>query len=278
MNQLNKEMEFSTINTQTNTITPENVWTLGDYRTVSTMLPPVSSHLVDLIKIKSGESVLDVACGNGNTAITARRKGANVIGIDITPELLEIAKEEEKIAQVTGIEWKEGDAQNLPFEDESFDVVLSTFGHMFASRPDLAAKELIRVTKEGGRIGFATWSPELAIGSIFKVNAKHLPRDPQAPPSPILWGNPDVVQERLSGVSELYFERGTLIFSILSPNHFWDRMSTRYGPLVKAIRVLNNTGNPSKVESLRNDFLRAIDPYIVDNGIRLGYLLTLAIK
>lgn len=242
------------------------------------MLPPASSHLINLVKIQHGESVLDVACGNGNTAITARRRGANVIGLDNTTELLEIAKEEERIAQVSGIEWREGDAQNLPFEDETFDVVLSTFGHMFASRPELAAKELIRVTKKGGRIGFATWPPELAIGSLFRVNTKHLPKNPQASPSPILWGSPDVVQERLSGVSELYFDRGSLIFSVLSPNHFWDRMSTRYGPLIKAIKVLDNLGDPSKVESLRNDFLKAIDPYVVDNGIRLGYLLTIARK
>lgn len=277
INQISKQNTLNGKETQ-DTIKIENVWKLGDYRTVSTMLPPASSHLINLVKIQHGESVLDVACGNGNTAITARRKGANVIGLDNTTELLEIAKEEERIAQVSGIEWREGDAQNLPFEDETFDVVLSTFGHMFASRPELAAKELIRVTKKGGRIGFATWPPELAIGSLFRVNAKHLPKNNQAPPSPILWGSPDVVQERLSGVSELYFDRGSLIFSVLSPNHFWDRMSTRYGPLIKAIKVLDNLGDPSKVESLRNDFLKAMDPYVVDNGIRLGYLLTIARK
>ena len=145
-----------------------NVWKLGDYRSISTMLPSISSHLVRSMNIKSGEDILDVACGNGNTAITARRMSANVTGIDITAELLELAVEEAKIAQVEGITWKEGDAQNLPFEDESFDVVLSTFGHMFAPQAELVAKEMIRVTKRGGRIGFATWPPELAIGSIFK--------------------------------------------------------------------------------------------------------------
>ena len=142
----------------------ENVWALGDYRTIATFIPPISAHLTRLIKIQPGQSVLDVACGHGITAITARRKGANVTGIDITPELLSLALEEEKTAQVSGIVWKEGDAQNLPFEDESFDVVLSTFGHMFAPQPELAAKELMRVTKKGGRIGFATWPPELVIG------------------------------------------------------------------------------------------------------------------
>lgn len=255
-----------------------NVWELGDYRSVSTMLPPISSHLANLLKIQPGESVLDIACGNGNTAITARRNGAKVTGVDFTSELLEIANEEERIAQVSGIEWKEGDAQNLPFKNESFDVVLSTFGHMFAAKPELAAKELVRVTKKGGRIGFATWPPELAIGSLFRVNAKHLPKNPDAPPSPILWGNPEVVRERLSGVSELYFERGTVTFPILSPNHFWEFMSKKYGPLINAIEVVNSLGVPSEPESLRNDFLKALGPYVVDGGLRLGYLLTVAIK
>ena len=276
-NQLNKEMDIKSNNTRVKTKI-SNVWELGDYQSVSTMLPPISSHLVKLLKIQPGESVLDVACGNGNTAITARKCGANVTGIDITSDLLNLAMEEERIAQISGIDWREGDVQDLPFEDESFDVVLSTFGHMFAANPDLATKELVRVTKKGGRIGFATWPPELAIGSIFKINSKHLPKNPNAPPSPILWGNPDVVRERLSKVKELSFERGTTIFPILSSNHFWKFMSTKYGPLIKAIEVVNSLGDPNEPESLRADFIKALDPYIINNGLNLGYLLTVAIK
>jgi len=254
-----------------------NVWKLGDYRSISTMLPSISSHLVRSMNIKSGEDILDVACGNGNTAITARRMSANVTGIDITAELLELAVEEAKIAQVEGITWKEGDAQNLPFEDESFDVVLSTFGHMFAPQAELVAKEMIRVTKRGGRIGFATWPPELAIGSIFKVNGKHLPRPVNSPPSPILWGVPEVIEKRLNEVTKVHFERGTALFPILSPNHFWEFMSTKYGPLINTIQILKNSGGDSiETESLRDDFLKAIDPYVFDNSIGLGYLLTIA--
>ncbi len=254
-----------------------NVWKLGDYRSISTMLPSISSHLVRSMNIKSGEDILDVACGNGNTAITARRMSANVTGIDITAELLELAVEEAKIAQVEGITWKEGDAQNLPFEDESFDVVLSTFGHMFAPQAELVAKEMIRVTKRGGGIGFATWPPELAIGSIFKVNGKHLPRPVNSPPSPILWGVPEVIEKRLNEVTKVHFERGTALFPILSPNHFWEFMSTKYGPLINTIQILKNRGGDSiETESLRDDFLKAIDPYVFDNSIGLGYLLTIA--
>lgn len=256
----------------------DNVWALGNYQSISTMLPPISAHLTRLTNIQQGESVLDVACGNGNTAITARRKGAKVTGIDNTPELLSLAVEEERNAQVSGIEWKEGDAQSLPFEDESFDVVVSTFGHMFAPNPESSAKEIVRVTRKGGRIGFATWPPELAIGSIFRTNAKHLPKNPNSPPSPILWGIPEVVEKRLSGISEIYFERGTVTFPILSPNHFWEHMSKKYGPLIKSIEVLKNLDDPNEPESLRGDFLKVIDPYVIDNGIRLGYLLTMARK
>lgn len=255
---------------------PVNVWKLGDYRSISTMLPSISSHLVRTLNVRSGEDVLDIACGNGNTAITAKRKGANVTGIDITAELLDLAVEEAKIAQVDGITWKEGDAQNLPFEDESFDVVLSTFGHMFAPQADLVAKEMIRVTKKGGRIGFATWPPELAIGSIFKVNGKYLPRPVDSPPSPILWGVPQVIEKRLNEVTKVHFERGTTLFPILSPNHFWEFMSTKYGPLINTVQILKNRGDSIEIDSLRDDFLKAIDPYVFDNSIGLGYLLTIA--
>ena len=278
MNQLdlsNKENEASDKESLKYTKT-ENVWKLGDYRSISTMLPSISSHLVRSINVQSGEDVLDIACGNGNTAITASRIGANVTGIDITAELLELAAEEAKIAQIDGITWREGDAQNLPFEDESFDVVLSTFGHMFAPQSDLVAKEMIRVTKKGGRIGFATWPPELAIGSIFKVNGKHLPRPVNSPPSPILWGVPEVIEKRLNEVSKVHFERGTALFPILSPNHFWEFMSTKYGPLINTIQILKNRGDSIEINSLRDDFLKAIDPYVFDNSIGLGYLLTLA--
>ena len=275
LNLSNKENEASDKGGLKNTKT-ENVWKLGDYRSISTMLPSISSHLVRSINVQSGEDVLDIACGNGNTAITARRMGANVTGIDITTELLELATEEAKIAQVDGITWKEGNAQDLPFEDESFDVVLSTFGHMFAPQADLVAKEMIRVTKKGGRIGFATWPPELAIGSIFKVNGKYLTRPVNSPPSPILWGVPEVIEKRLNEVAKVHFERGTALFPILSPNHFWEFMSTKYGPLINTIQILKNRGDSIETHLLRDDFLNAIDPYVFDNSIGLGYLLTIA--
>ena len=126
-------------------------WAWGSYNDIATFLSPMSAHLIRAASVSHGEHVLDVACGTGITAITACRAGAKVIGIDLTPELLTRAKEEAALAGVTeGIEWKHGDAEDLPFPDGSFDIVFSSLGHMFTPRPEVAAKELIRVTKEGG--------------------------------------------------------------------------------------------------------------------------------
>jgi ubiquinone/menaquinone biosynthesis C-methylase UbiE len=150
-------------------------WALGDYRSIGKVISPVSAKLVRLVNVKPVYSVLDVACGFGNTAITAHRAGAKVTGIDITPELLAQAKEEESIAKVSGIDWREGNAESLPFEDESFDIVLSTFGHMFALNQKATAFEMQRVLKKGGRVGFATWSPELAWGRMYDTISKYIP-------------------------------------------------------------------------------------------------------
>lgn len=121
------------------------------------------------------------------------------------------------------IEWKEGDVEELPFDDNSFDVVLSSFGHMFAPRPDFCTSELVRVTKPGGRIAFATWPPELAVGYEFMVISKYIQQPPDAlPPSPLLWGSPDVIIERFGDkIKEIHFERGHVGISSLTLNHYW---------------------------------------------------------
>lgn len=259
-----------------NTNQNKGVWALGDYRSLGRVVSPVSAKLLNRVKVKPTDYVLDVACGFGNTAITARRMGAKVTGIDITPELLSLAQEEETIAGFNDIIWKEGNAEELPFDDETFDAVLSTFGHMFAPNQEKTAKEMIRVLKKGGRIGFATWSPDLAVGRMFSVASKYVPAIPTS--SPIEWGNPDRVKELLNGVKELYFERDTINYPILSPNHYWQEMSTKSGSMVQLIDSLLKNDNPEKIESLRKEYLEALEPYIVDNVVRLGYLLTIATK
>lgn len=255
----------------------KTMWALGSYGDVSGYLLPMSAHLVRSANVHSGESVLDIACGTGNTTITARKTGALVTGIDLTAELLIRARQEALLAEAYGIEWKEGDAENLPFGDNSFDVVLSSLGHMFAPRPETAASELVRVTKPGGRIAFATWPPELAVGQMFMAMAKHTQQSPNAPPSPLLWGIPDVVRRRLGdgNVGEIHFERDFVNVSILSLNHYWQYMSTKFGPLMLAVKSINDD---TKADALKNDFMQAISRYYGDNVLRLDYLVTVAAK
>lgn len=248
------------------------------------MISPVSAKLVRLVNVKPVDSVLDVACGFGNTAITARRAGAKVTGIDITPELLAQAKEEESIAKVSEIDWREGNAESLPFEDESFDIVLSTFGHMFALDQKATACEMQRVLRKGGRIGFATWSPELAWGRMYDTISKYIPpvqnNQSMTPPlpSPMQWGIPDKIQELLCDVKNILFERDTVEYAILSPNHYWQEMATKSGSLIQLIQALEEEDKMEKIELIRQDYLKTLEPYIRDNIVRLGYLLTIATK
>jgi ubiquinone/menaquinone biosynthesis C-methylase UbiE len=260
-------------------------WSLGDYRSIGRVISPVSDKLVRLVNVKPMDSVLDVACGFGNTAITARRLGAKVTGIDITPELLAQAKEEEHIAEVSGIDWREGNAENLPFEDESFDIVLSTFGHMFALNQKTTANEMQRVLKKDGVIGFATWPPELALGRMYAMISKYASpvQDNQTMPlpmhlSPMQWGIPSKVRELLDEVKEIFFERDTIEYPILSPNHYWQEMTKKSGSMIQLIRTLENENKVEKIEAIRQDYLKTLEPYIHGNMIRLGYLLTIATK
>jgi SAM-dependent methyltransferase len=251
-------------------------WALGSYGEIANLLPPMSAHLIRAASVHPGERVLDVACGTGITTITANRAGANVVGLDLTPELLARAKEETVLADIIeDIEWKQGDAEDIPFPDNSFDVVFSSLGHMFTPRPTVAAQELIRVTKVGGRIAFTTWPPEHAIGRMFATIAKYIPPAPNSPPSPMQWGIPEVVRERLgNGVKDLHFERGVVNVPLLSPNHFWQLFSTKYGPMIRAIQTLES----AKVDALRHDLIQAIAPYFYENVLRWDYLLTIAMK
>jgi len=272
---------------------------LGSYNEFAIFILPVSDHLVKLCNISSGDRVLDVGCGTGNTAITAKRMVQNikVTGIDLTPELLTQAKEQAAIADVDDIEWREANVENLPFEDEIFDYVLSSFGHMFAPNPKVAIKEMIRVTKPGGYIAFSTWAFELVYGKLFKAMSKHMPtntttlsiyssnqseQQKQQPPSPMQWGNPDTIQKILVNggssdetLKDIHFERGVVKIPVLSPNHYWARTSTMSGSVIHAIQAIKE---PSKIEALKKDVLEAISPYYKDNALKLDYLITKAIK
>ena len=256
----------------------KEIWSLGDWRSRGQFIPPVSASLTRLANLQASDSVLDVACGFGNTAITARMLGAKVTGIDITPKLLTLAKEEEKIAGISGIEWKEGDAENLPYEDESFDFVLSTFGHIFAPNQELAGKEMIRVLKKGGRLGFTSWPPELAAGKLSEVVSKYNPLPHNEAFSPYNWGVPEKIKQLLPGTIDIFFERGTIDVPILSPNHYWQDTITKAGLMIQVINTLKKQQDYGRIELFRKDYIKILKQYITDNVLRMGYLITVATK
>ncbi len=256
----------------------KEIWSLGDYRSRGQFFPPVSADLIRLTRLQACESVLDIACGYGNTAITARIKGAKVTGIDITPKLLALAKEEERVAGISGIDWKEGDAEDLPFEDESFDVVLSTFGHIFAPNQEVAGREMTRVLKKGGRLGFTSWPPELVVGRLSKVVSKYNPLPASETFSPYDWGIPDKIKQLLPYVRDIFFERETIHVPILSPNHYWQDTITKAGFMIQVIEALKDGNNESRIKSFKKDYINILEQFVSNNMLRMGYLLTVAKK
>jgi SAM-dependent methyltransferase len=229
---------------------------------------PVASHLVSFAGVKVGEAVLDVGTGTGVVAITAARAGAHVTALDLTPELLEQAHENSRIAGLENIVWKEGDAEQLPYPDASFDVVLSQFGHMFAPRPEVVMAEMRRVLKPNGRIAFATWPSEHFVGRMFAFVGRNSPPPPQ-------WGIPAVIAERLGAkFSAPFFARGTMLFPALSIPHFRLFMERSVGPVQKLVE--NLASDPQKLSAIRDEFDALVAPYYADNVVRQDYILTRA--
>jgi SAM-dependent methyltransferase len=237
---------------------------------------PPAAHLVRLAGVSAGQAVLDVATGTGVVAITARRQGARVTALDLTPALLARARENAAIAELEDIAWHEGDVESLPFPDASFDVVLSQFGHIFAPRPDVATRELLRVLKPGGRIAFSTWPPEQMVGRLFELMGRYapLPADVAPPPQ---WGEPTVVRERLgNAVRELFFERGVLAFSALSVKHYRKNLEKTSGATLKLIEDLAD--DPARLAVFRNELDALVAEYHAGNTVRQEYLVSRAVK
>jgi SAM-dependent methyltransferase len=236
-----------------------------------------AAQLVRYAGIRSGDRVLDVACGTGVVAVTAARRGARVTGLDLTPELLDVARDNSLAAGVD-VEWHEGDAEELPFPPESFDVVVSQFGHMFAPRPDVVVNEMLRVLKPGGMIAFSTWPTELFVGRMFALTARYMPPPPPGVASPVLWGDPRVVEERLgTRVTALKFDRGTMTVPALSPRHQREGFEKTAGPVVKLVETLSES-DPAKLDAFRAECDVLIAEYFDENVVRQGYLMTRAIK
>ena len=248
-------------------------WALGNFPEVARRsLWNVGDELVRRVGVGVGEDVLDVACGTGNVALRAARAGGRVTGVDITPELFEAGRLLADDAGVS-VEWVEGDAEDLPFEDASFDLVLSTFGVMFAPRHQVAADELVRVLRPGGRLGICSWTPEGAQGESFRILGAHLPPPPPFAQPPLLWGTETHVTELFAGSGvTLEFERATAV----EPERFAsgyeaaDWSAENFGPLIMAKPMLEAKG---VWPQLREEFAR-----MYDGNLPPEYLMVLGRK
>jgi len=249
-------------------------WAAGDFATVARLtLWEVGPRIVAAAGVGPDDRVLDVACGTGNAAIRAAATGADVVGVDLTPELFDAARAEAADAGVT-VDWVQGDAEELPFEDHGFDVVLSTFGSMFAPRHAVAAAEIARVLRPGGRVGLTAWTPEGGMGSFFRTVAGYMPPPPPIAQPPALWGNEDHVRQLFaeSGI-ELEFRRETVEQAQFeSTDQAIEYMSTRFGPMIMAREMLTAAG---RWDDLRADLIELYErnepmEYLVTTGTKAG--------
>ncbi len=214
-------------------------WASGNYAVIGTTLQIVGETLCEALDLRAGEKVLDVAAGNGNVTLAAARRFTHVTSTDYVPELLNTARKRAE-AEGLSIEFREADAEALPFEDGTFDVAVSTFGIMFTPNQTKSASEIARVVRKGGRIGMANWTPESYIGQLFKIIGKHLPPPPGVP-APSLWGTEAKLKELFPGKNMSAAKR-IFNFRYELPAHWLDIFRTYYGPTNKAFGALNAEG------------------------------------
>ncbi len=234
----------------------QGAWSSGDYAVVGTTLQIVGEELCEALDIRSDQKVLDVAAGNGNVSLAAARRWCDVVATDYVPALLDRARERAD-ADRLGIEFREADAEALPFSDASFDVVVSTFGVMFTPDQDRAAAEMIRVCKRGGKIGLANWTPEGFIGQVFKTIGKHV-APPAGARSPALWGTrPRLAELFEPNASSIVATQRHFVFRYRSPQHWLEVFRTYYGPLLKTFAALA----PSAQSALEQDLVSLIGQF-----------------
>jgi ubiquinone/menaquinone biosynthesis C-methylase UbiE len=234
----------------------QGAWSSGDYAIVGTTLQIVGEQLCEALDLRPGSKVLDVAAGNGNVTLAAARRWCEVTSTDYVPALLERGRERASAEGLT-IDFREADAEALPFTDASFDVVVSTFGVMFTADQDKAAAELLRVCKPGGKIGLANWTPRGFIGQVFKTLGKYLP-PPAGTKSPALWGTRERLDEMFDGqASAIVAEPRMFVFRYRSPEHWLDVFKTFYGPMLKAFAALDANAQAE----LRNDLLGVVGEF-----------------
>ena len=213
-------------------------WSSGDYALIGATLQIVGEELCEALDLHAGQKVLDVAAGNGNVTLAAARRWCDVVSTDYVPSLLARGRQRAE-ADGLQIEFREADAEALPFGDGAFDVVVSSYGVMFTPNQDRAAAELARVCKRGGKIGLANWTPEGFIGQVFKTLGKYLPPPPGAR-SPALWGTEARIKEMFgASAAAIQAERRNFVFRYRSPEHFVEVFKSYYGPMLKAFAALD---------------------------------------
>lgn len=251
-------------------------WSSGDYAVVGTTLQIVGEQLCEAVDLRAGSKVLDVAAGNGNATLAAARRWCDVTSTDYVPALLTRGRER-AAAEHLMVEFREADAEALPFADATYDVVLSTFGVMFTPDQDKAASELARVCRSGGKIGLANWTPQGFIGQLFKTIGQHLP-PPAGVKSPALWGTAARLEEMFgSQASEIAAEPRMFVFRYRSPDHWLDIFKTFYGPTLKAFAALDESGQAAlkrDLLALLGEFNHADDGTIVVHSEYLEAVIT----
>ena len=254
----------------------QKTWTSGDYARIGNTLVLMGELLCEAVNVHAGDKVLDVATGSGNTAISAARRFCDTTGIDYVPELIEHAR---KRAEVEGLEitFDVGDAEDLPYPDASFDVVLSTLGVMFAPDQEKVAEELLRVCRPE-KIGLANWTPDGFIGNMFSTQGKYVAPPPRIKPPP-LWGTEERLRELLGeGVSSLEVRRRSYVWRYPSAGHFVEHFRTYYGPMLKAFESLDPDGQ----EALARDLEELLERWNTSGDATLvvpsGYLEVVAVR
>jgi SAM-dependent methyltransferase len=258
--------------------TPQAVWALGDYaRMAEEVMAPLGPVLVDAVGIGAGDRVLDVAAGSGNISIPAARTGATVVSSDLTPELLQRSRKRAAKSGVS-LEWRQADAQQLPFADNEFDAVVSAIGVMFAPDHQRAADELARVCRPGGRIGVLSWTPDGFFGRMLAAIRPYRPTVAPGTPPAALWGRGSYVHGLLgSWVCETQTQRRLLqVDRFASPEACHEYFKVHYGPTIDAYRNIGD--NAVLARALDHELVSLAGQYWVDGVMEWGYLLVTARK